>query len=175
VGVWQIANVSISTAKWLVASVGGIFISYLSYCTILVFHATPWRAPGPDAFLITGTVALVLGAYELIDARPTTKARTTMLISGPLLIMLVYGVGICMQIAPSERPGWVTWPLCILLAGGCLLWSYAAWRTVNPKSADPGADPSNAPRDLQTFANGLPGAIAAQPNTGGGVGDETNE
>jgi len=86
---------------WLLARLGGLLIAYCASLTVYLFHGHLGSyLPGPESYLITGTISLALagGSYLSLSLGTATSFSPILSISWAFLLAFVYGALIAMGV-----------------------------------------------------------------------------
>ncbi len=116
---------------WFFGNVGGLLIAFLASFTIKLYHGTyGGYLPGPDAFLITGTISLAVSGVSYIRLRsdsPSTFLSPALSLTWPFPVMIIYGVLVAMGIKPTIRDEGTVYFIAVVIAIVCLFWASLTW------------------------------------------------
>lgn len=115
---------------WMAANLGGLLVAYAAGLTIFFFHGTlSGFIPGPEVYLITGTIAMaVAGAsYMSAETTPTARLSRTLSLSWPLPVALVYGSLIAMGVKVPVIGDLLLWVFVSVVTAVCLIWASIIW------------------------------------------------
>jgi hypothetical protein len=146
---------------WLLGNVGGLAIAYLASVTIWYFHGNLGRCvPGPEVFLITGTISLAIAGVSYLRLRtdePSTSLSPFISVSWPFPLMAVYGVLIAMGTEPSSAEtapsNLELYILSFIIAFICLLWASLTWAHERGIRQEMEAEPEPPPAPELDSAN----------------------
>lgn len=120
-----------SYTLWLLGNVGGLLIFFLAGFTIWIYHGH-WGAflPGPEIFLITGTISLAVTGVSYIRLHtddPSVSLSPWLSLTWPFPVMAAYGVLVAMGIKPIIRSNCTAYIIAIVITIFCLTWASLTW------------------------------------------------
>jgi hypothetical protein len=116
---------------WLLGNTGGVIIALLASFTIRIYHGH-WGGffPGPDVFLVAGTIGLAVTGVSYLrlpSEEKTTELSPWLSLSWPFPVMFVYGVLIAMGSRNVTQNEFSTYFIAILIFIFCFLWASLTW------------------------------------------------
>ena len=149
---------------WLFANLGGLIVAYVASVTIWAFHNDLGRyLPGPEIYLITGTITLSVAGVSYINCPQHSSTPLLPLLSNmcSLIVTLVYGVLVVTGVKAPVRSIFVIWTIAIGIFLICLAWSSITWlheQAIRMDSETPEEPrfPLEPPPSLRQAAAGLP-------------------
>jgi len=147
---------------WSTGNLGGLLVAYLASVQIWINQsAKSALLPGPEAYLITGTISLAMAGVSCLSFKRRGNVTLSPFISfsWAFPLMLIYGQLVILGMPNNATEAWKSWSIAIAALVISFAWASLTWLHEQGLRMDMDQEvkiPDEPPKDLTQSAEGLP-------------------